>query len=302
MSYKKILLSGGTGFIGKKLCEKLIEKNFQVTVLTRNLKNAQKVLPSQISLIDKLPKENNFDIIINLAGETIAQRWTKKAQEKIYQSRINTTKSIVDSVNNSQKQPELFINGSAIGYYFDLKEKELTEDSIVANTQSFSAKLCFDWELEAKKINNHKTRICLLRTGVVLEKDGGTLKKLLPSFKFFVGGKIASGLQYFSWIHLDDLINIIIYLIENKEIEGAINATAPTPITNLEFTKSFGKALNRPTLFTVPAFVLKLIFGKMAEELMIEGQKVLPKKLQKSGYKFIYPNIDLALQKIFKTK
>ena len=301
---KHILVTGGSGFIGKALCSKLLENGAQVTVLTRNIKSTGNKLPKTVTLIDSLndfKPEKAVDIIINLAGQTIATKWTDTLKEEILNSRVNTTASLIEYIKKTKTKPKLLISGSAIGYYGTDLEQEFSEDDYYHPNQQdmFTIKLCHLWEKEAQKAQDLGVRTCFLRTGVVLEKDGGTLAKLLPAFKLGLGGKISNGKQWFSWIHRDDIIGIILHIINNGKINGAVNGSAPNPVTNADFTKALAKALKRPALFTVPGCFLKAAFGQMAEEIMLEGQKVIPQKIINSGYKFKYPEINQALGAIF---
>jgi uncharacterized protein (TIGR01777 family) len=298
ISQKVFLITGGTGFIGKALCKKLSEEGAEIFVLTRTLKESSK----KIHYINSLSELVNvkIDIVINLAGETIAQRWSEKAKDKILNSRISVTSDIVQYIENAKHKPNLFISGSAIGYYGNDDTIEFNETTKPKNTESFSHKICKLWEEEALKAQNHVTRLILLRTAVVLEKNGGMLAKLLPSFHLGLGSIVGDGKQHISWIDREDLIRLILFIIENNEITGAINASAPNPVSNKIFSLSLAKALHRPCFLKTPAFVLRLIFGQMADELMLAGQKILPDKALKNGFKFSYPTIELSLNKIFK--
>lgn len=295
-----ILITGGTGFIGSKLVQCLNYANQNITVLTRNIGSAEKKLPQNTKLISDLNSCNdNFDIIINLAGEPISQRWSESKKQEIYNSRIKTTENLLQFINRASKKPELFISGSAIGYYGISQNAEFSENSAVKTQQdNFSQKLCSDWEAEAKKIEELGIKTAYLRTGIVLAADGGAIKKMLPPFKLGLGGKISSGTQIMSWIHMSDQLRIIEFIINNK-ISGAINATAPNPVSNEEFSRTLAKSLNKPCLLTVPALNLKLVFGQMAEELLLNGQKVLPQKLLDSGFKFQFTEINDAMNNMF---
>ena len=238
----------------------------------------------------------NFDIVINLSGETISQRWTKNAKQKIYASRIGVTKKLVEIINNSKTPPKLVISGSAIGCYGVSRDQIFAEDSQIKDQKLFSQNLCMDWEKEAAKIAN-KSRLVIMRTGVVIGKNGGIIKKMLLPFKLGLGGKIGQGDQYLSWIFLDDLIAAIGHIINKENISGPINLTAPKVTTNQDFSKKLAKILNRPCFFDMPSFVAKIIFGQMASELLLCGQNVVPKKLLQSGYVFEVESVDEALKK-----
>lgn len=312
---KKILITGGTGFIGSYLISEL-GKDHDITILTRDVsKHKKRFINSAgtnnnsnnrirlISDLEELPFE--YDIIINLAGHPISCAWSQNSKKIIYDSRIETTKALTKAIRNASTKPELFISGSAIGYYGAYPsgpEKGFTEEDITSQKNSFSANLCRDWEQEASSLKDIGIRICILRTGIVLGKGGGIITKMLPSFKYFLGASLASGEQSMSWIHIQDLIRAIKFILENKNLDGSINLTSPTPVNNSEFTTALGDAIFRPVLLKIPSFFLRTIFGQMADELLIKGQKVLPKKLLDHGYKFTFKNIDDALRDILYSR
>ncbi|MCW9046592.1 MAG: TIGR01777 family oxidoreductase [Gammaproteobacteria bacterium] len=294
----KLLITGGTGFIGTALCEKLLHnsKN-ELTLLSRNpekIKTQVKV----ISNLKQLDKDTSFDVIINLAGEPIAdKRWTENQKQKIITSRIDITEQIIEFIKTAKHTPDLLINGSAIGYY-GINKTNIDIDENATGDNSFSSNLCKQWETSALQANSFGVRTCLLRTGIVLGKNGGALSKMLPPFKMGLGGKIGSGKQWMPWIHLDDLVGIILYCIKHDNLTGAINGTSPNPVTNQVFTKTLGKALNRPTFMSIPETIIKLLMGQMGMELLLSGKKILPIKITEKGYTFKYPTLDKALQNI----
>ncbi len=248
-----------------------------------------------ISQLEQLTAENSFDIVINLAGEPIAdKRWSRHQKEVIYNSRINTTRQLIEYFKKSRHRPELFISASAIGYYGIGQTNESVNEEATGD-QSFSSQLCQQWEAVASQAKALGIRTCLLRTGIVLGKGGGALKKISPPFRLGLGGKIGNGNQWMSWIHLDDLVGIILYCIEHKNITGAVNGTAPNPVTNKLFTKVLGKTLERPAIIPLPAVIVRLLMGQMGEELLLAGKKVLPDKIIKAGYKFKYKQLEQAL-------
>jgi len=290
----KFLITGGTGFIGSALIKQIKNQAKSITVLTRKkLKNYD-----NITYINNLnQKEFNYDVVINLAGEPIATFWSKKNKDKILSSRVNTTKEIVDLIISSVKKPAIFISGSAIGYYGISQDKIFNENDFLAQNL-FSQQLCIDWEKEANRAKDY-TKLAIIRTGVVLQKDAGFLKKMLPIFKFGLGGKVASGRQFLSWIHLNDQIRAILFVINNN-LQGEFNLTAPQAVTNCDFAKIFAKVLNRPCFFDTPEFVLRFVYGKMADELLIGGQNVFPKKLIDNGFVFEFADLKKALEFEFK--
>lgn len=302
---KRILVTGGTGFIGKALCESLIQSGCKITVLTRSIKRAAESFNIRVEFIESLQHldtNEHFDVVINLAGEPIAQRWTEEAKRRILGSRLNTTRELLAFFERAQNKPELFISGSAIGWY-GVHDSSIFDENSQPSKETvgvFAKEVCHEWEAEALKAKAYNIRTVVLRTGIVLEKDGGTLAELLFPFDFGFGGPIGNGKQWFSWIHRDDLIGLILYALRNDAVEGVINGTAPTPVTNKEFSFALGKAMKRPSLIPLPPFVLKMVFGQMAEEIMLNGQKVVPSRTVQYGYAFQHPNINSAFKAIFR--
>lgn len=297
---KNILVTGGSGFIGRNLCKKLAGSGGQLVVLSRNPEEAAKVLPNSVLIIDDLNQLNqSIDTLVNLAGESIAdRRWSEKRKATISQSRIQTTQALYDYFKQADKPPSIVISGSAIGYYGGGTANNQQIAGGGAVEPNFSSQLCAQWESAAQQFDNLGSRVCFLRTGIVLGEQGA-LSKLLPPFKLGLGGPIASGQQWMSWIHIDDMVDIIIYAIQN-DIAGPVNCTAPQPVTNREFTKTLGKVLKRPAIAPMPAAIVKLLFGQMGDELMVQGQCVMPHKIQQQGFKFKYIALESALSQLLQ--
>lgn len=293
----KILITGGTGFIGWNLKKDLDLSGHDLFILTRTKRESTKDT-KYITWHWKNPTDityliNEVDIVINLAGESISDnKWTKEQKETLRKSRIETTRLIVEAINNSSKKPKKLISASAVGIYGDRRDEIITEGSSLGN--DFLANLCRDWEAEAGKAN---TNIVILRKGIVIGASGGALKKFLPPFKMFIGGSLGSGKQWMPWIHIDDVIGLIKFAIENDKVTGVLNATGPKPVTNKEFSNILGKVLHRPSFMPIPGFTLRIAFGEMAD-MLLSGQRAIPQKALGLGYEFKYKNLEDALRSI----
>lgn len=295
-----LIVAGGTGFIGKALCDALLAERHAVTVLTRSIEERRRdaVSSNAVSwngrtvgawqaLID------GCDAVINLAGENIAEgRWSEARKKRLVDSRLESTRALVTAIQNSARKPKLLLNASAIGIYGDRGEEPVDEGS--APGSDFLARLCADWESEARRAESAGCRVALLRTGIVLGPGGGALAKMLPPFKLGLGGPLGSGRQWMSWISLDDEVGLIIHALQGS-LSGPINLVAPAPARNADFAKALGRALHRPAVLPAPAFALKLALGEMSE-LLLGGQKVVPKKALESGYRFQHPTLESALK------
>jgi len=284
----QISMSGATGFIGEMLKKRFIEMGWSVNVIDK-----QSFELKDIEFLEK--KIEGSNVVINLAGAPVMKRWNESYKNDIYHSRIDTTRKIATAIRNTSRKPFVFISGSAIGIY-DSIETHTEESQCFAD--DFMGKVCRDWEHEALEATV-STRVVIFRTGVVLGRNGGALKKMYTPFKLGLGGIIGSGKQAFSWIHVTDLINAFLYTIENENLSGIVNAVAPEPTTNYHFTKTFGKILIQPTITMVPEFALKLIYGEGSRALTA-GQNVLPEKLLKAGFIFRFPTIEKALLDLYK--
>lgn len=298
----KLLIAGGTGFIGSALCDKLTEQRHSLTLLTRS-PSLQSGSPNKkwITWNPQSPGSweqavEGADGVINLAGEPIAaKRWTAAQKERIRSSRINATRVLVSAIAKAKQKPKFLLNASAVGYYGPHGDETLTEENGPGN--DFLSRVCIDWEEEAKKAEGHGLRVIRLRTGIVLGKGGGALAKMIPPFKFFAGGPLGTGKQWMSWIHMEDEIGLILFLLENPNAHGAFNATAPNPVTMSEFCKTLGRVLHRPSWAPVPAFALRALLGELGD-VLLTGQRVLPAAAEKLGYTFKHPNLFNALQSL----
>lgn len=295
----KIIIAGATGFIGAVLVERLSHQGHSLRLLSRKLPRANSKA-SQQWLVWQPGKSGEWeqsidgaDGVINLAGEPIAaKRWSKAQKVKLRSSRIDSTQALVDAIGKAKVKPEFFLSASAVGYYGGSGDEILTEES--APGDDFLANLCSEWEALARRAEALGVRVVLLRTGIVLGKGQGALKKMVPPFKMCAGGPLGSGQQWMPWIHIDDEVGLISFLMERAEARGAFNLTAPNPVTMNDFSQALGKVLKRPAWASVPAFVLELMLGEMAE-MLLNGQRALPQAALNLGYRFKYPRIAEAL-------
>lgn len=286
---KTVAISGASGFVGQNLTKYLEKQNYKVLKISRDiLTNSTK--------LDEIIK--SCDVLINLNGANIINRWSKSYKKLLYSSRIETTKLLINSlkrVNSIEKKQRIFISTSALGIYNNKSiYSEYSLNDSFAN--DFLSNLCQDWEAEAKKAENEFTKVSIFRFSIILGKNGGAISKMMMPFKLGLGGVIGSGKQHFSYIHIEDLLRAYEFVIE-KNLNGIFNLSSPNPTTNYNFTKTFGKILNRPTFFTVPEFVLKLIFSEGAKVLS-DGQSAIPKRLLEFGFEFRYKNIEKCIKEI----
>lgn len=298
----RVLLTGGTGFIGSALTRTLMSKGFHVTILTRSPETWRKHNSPQRTYVGDLNDIGHDaapDIIINLAGEALdAKRWSAEQKTKLIESRVNMTSNLAKWCRQNSIQPDLWINGSAIGWYGPHDGSvSLSEDA--SYQEGFSHELCERWEATALEAEDLCKRMIRLRIGVVLEKDGGPLKAMLPAFRLGMGGRMGSGEQVWSWIHREDLIGIILHCIDTPNLSGALNGTAPEALPQKNFAKELAEQLHRPCIMPMPAIMAKLVLGEFAEEILLQGQRVVPQKALDSGYEFSYPSLEGALAAIF---
>ena len=296
----KIAITGATGLIGSSLCDKLSSKDYEIIKLSRSKNKGTGFIywNDKTKEID-LESLEGTDVVIHLSGESIAGYWSKEKKKEIKRSRIEGTNFLVNSILKLKKKPKDFICASAIGIYGDRGDETLDEQSSYG--KGFLAKLAKSWEHETRVLKEQDIRVVNLRIGLVFSKHGGVFKTMLLPFKMGVGGKLGSGNQYMSWIMLEDVVNSIEYIINNKDILGAVNIVAPSPETNEQFTKKLGKALSRPTFFTVPSLLLKTFVPDMAKEMILSSARAVPKKLIDSGYRFSYPDLDSAFKDLLNS-
>jgi len=293
----KIFITGGSGFVGTSLSFYLLEKGYSViSVGTSSAYNVIRHDNFHYISADTTIKGawqdslKNVDAVVNLAGKNIFKRWSDNYKDQIYNSRILTTRNLVEAI--PAKKKTMLCSTSAAGYYGDRADEVLKEDVLPGH--DFLAKVCMDWEREAFQAEAKGIRVVAMRFGVVLGKNGGALAKMVPAFKFFTGGPLGSGLQWFPWIHMDDLCAAIIFILENPDVKGPLNFCSPNPVINRDFTKTLGKILNRPSFMRAPSSMIRLIMGEMGKSLM-SSQRAIPDKLLKHGFKFQYPDINNAL-------
>lgn len=305
----KIAITGATGFVGTRLVEKLHENGHQIVVLTRNLERGRRYFPPEafpnVQVVIYDPKQSGewqnaisgCDGVVNLAGAPIAEeRWTPARKKEIIESRQLGTQKIVEAIAKAAQKPSVLVNSSAIGYYGTSETATFDENSAAGN--DFLAQVCTAWESEAQKVKQTGTRLVILRTGIVLGMGGAVAKMLLP-FKMFAGGPLGSGRQWFSWIHRDDFVNLIIEALKNPQFEGVFNATAPNPVRMNDFCKVMGEVMNRPSWLPVPDFALEVLLGDAAQ-VVLQGQQVLPKRAISGGFNYQYSSVKPALEDILK--
>lgn len=302
----KVAITGATGLVGSRLVEKLKAENHQILVLTRNPDKAKKIFPNsafpQVEIVQYNPQASGewqkvisgCDAVINLAGAPIAERWTPQYKQEILSSRQTVTQKVVEAIKQAEAKPQVLVSASAIGYYGT--SETATFDETSASGADFLAEVCQTWEAEAEKVKEAGVRLVIPRIGIVLA-NGGALGKMLGPFQMFAGGPIGSGRQWFSWIHRDDLVDLIIEALKRPDMEGVFNATAPNPVRMEQFCQTLGEVMNRPSWLPVPDFVLELLLGD-GSKVVLEGQQVLPKHTQEVNFQYKYPELKPALKEI----
>lgn len=293
----QILITGGTGLIGRRLCAALSAEGHALTVLSRKPETVAPKCGAGVRAMKDLAEwqsEQYFDAVINLAGEPIVDsRWTEKRKQVLWDSRVTLTVALIERISQAQSKPKVLLSGSATGYYGNTGDTAVDETATPG--ADFGARLCAAWEDAARQATLHGVRVCLLRTGLVLSKQGGLLGRMLPSFKLGLGARLGNGRQWMSWIHIDDYVAGVLHLLKDTSASGPYNMTAPQPVSNSDFTRDLAEALHRPALVVAPAWLLRLALGEMAE-LLIGGQKVLPIQLQALGFQFRHPELPDAFK------
>ena len=303
---KKIIITGATGSIGRRLVEKLVARGDEVIIFTRNIEKAKREMPGAVKYVKwdyQKPEEwkeriNGVDVVIHLAGANLSsKRWNEEFKKLAYDSRVVSTRNLVEAISSVEKKPKAFICASAVGYYGNKYDEVLNEESTPGD--DYMASLCKDWEAEAAKVEQYGVRRISVRTGLVLSKDEGVLKQLYLPFKFFVGGPLGNGRQWFPWIHIDDIVGIYLQAIDNADLNDAINAASPGIVRMKEFARTFGKVLHRPSLLNIPKFAMKIVAGEVAEYAVM-SQRISVDKLLNAGYKFNFEKLEEALRDILK--
>jgi len=299
-SPKKIIIAGGSGFIGQYLSNELQKYHFEVIIVSRKKHTKQQNQTYTFITYEEIQEYLIGDyIIINLAGDNISKgKWTDKKKQAILNSRVSSTQLIFNAVNDSIQKPELIIQGSAIGFY-DNKSGNLCDEN-AAKGKGFLSEVVNQWEQTAIHLKPEGVRLCIIRTGVVFAKDNGAFPKLILPVKLYAGGKIGNGNQWISWIHIKDMIDGILFLINRQTSQGIYNFTAPNPVQNKDFIKIVAKVLHRPVWLPVPAFIIKLFMGEKGETIALNGENAYPKKLLEEGFKFSFPDLENSLKNLLK--
>lgn len=293
----RILITGGTGLIGRRLCKALLAQGHEPTVLSRNPASIPAKCGAGVQALGSLAEwrpDMAFDAVVNLAGEPIVDaRWTTQRKQELWNSRVTLTEELVRHIAAAERKPSVLLSGSAVGYYGNGGDLMLDEAASVGT--GFAAELCVAWESAARAAEKLGVRVCLLRTAPVLSRDGGILARMLPPFKLGLGAKLGNGKQWISWVHIEDHIAMQLRLLRDDQMHGPYNLAAPNPVTNAEFTRMLAAALHRPAPFTAPAALLKLAMGESAD-MLLEGQRMLPRKMEAAHFRFAFPTLKEALR------
>jgi len=302
----RVVIAGGSGFLGLPLAQRLSAEGHDVLILTR--RRDFTAGHGRVRAITWTPhgdaggwasEIDGAGAVVNLAGESIgAKRWTAGRKQRILESRLLATRSMVAAIRRAAVPPSVLVNGSAVGYYGPHGDEIVTEETRAG--ADFLAHVCVQWEAEAERASSDRTRVVCMRTGLVLETSGGALPRMLPPFRLGVGGPLGTGHQYWPWIHRDDWMALVRWTIQSPSVSGPVNATAPQPVTNQEFAAALGRAIRRPALLPMPAFALRLILGEMADGLLLSGQRAVPQRAERGGFTFRYAHVDEALQAVLK--
>ena len=301
-----IVVAGGTGFIGRAFIRKLLDEGHGVLALSRRTDAFKNISHADLQVASWDGETQgpwarllgDKDAVVNLAGEGIAdKRWSAERKKQILLSRVNATRALVEALGRCSDRPKVLLNASAVGFYGDVPSGEVAESH--PKGQGFLADVCAEWEKEALKAEAFGTRVVLMRFGVVIGKGGGALQKFIPPFRFFAGGPLGSGRQYFPWVHLDDVIGATLYALKNNTLSGPVNVTAPESLTMSQFCRELGSAMHRPSWAPVPGFVLRALLGEMSG-MILNGQNAVPRKLEQAGYRFQHPQAGPALAHLFQ--
>ncbi|MNO66736.1 Epimerase family protein [compost metagenome] len=298
-----ILLTGGTGLIGRRLCRYWNAAGHRLTVLSRHPERVAALCGAEVRGIASFEEldDEQVDAVVNLAGEPIADRpWSVKRKALLWDSRVRLTERLVEWLEKRSQRPAVLISGSAVGWYGDAGERPLSEDSTAAG-EDFASELCLAWEQVASEAGKLGIRVVHVRTGLVLAPDGGFLQRMLTPFRMGAGGQLGNGRQWMSWVHIDDEVALIDFLLQRPDAEGPYNACAPQPVRNRDFTRALGEALQRPTLLGVPGFALRMLLGEMSV-LLLGGQRVIPQRLQDAGFQFRFNDLPTALADVLKPR
>ena len=296
----KILVTGASGLVGTAVQESFAGKGYEMLLASRNAPKKPNDIQWNVETgFAELERLEGLDVVVHLAGESVSGlRWTDEKKRAIRDSRVLGTRNVVEAISKLREKPKLLVAASAIGFYGERGDEEVTESSAAGD--NFLSEVSKAWEAESRRAEDAGIRTVLLRTGIVLSRDGGALATMLTPFKLGVGGVVGSGKQWMSWVSLDDHVGVINYAIENDNLRGAVNSVSPNPVTNEEFTKTLGEVLYRPTILPLPEFAVSMVFGEMGDALLLTSTKVLPKRIEEAGFEFKYPDLKSALERAVK--